>query len=131
MNLFVILSIILAQISTATPTPTPTITPIPYIESTPNAPMMPDNVIVGDDQIYFSGRPVLPAESGGLLFSYGKWLLGPGSAGAFGPFAPLVIHIGAILTIFLMLLAIWIVQQIFSLSVRVFLWAIRFVRGGG
>lgn len=128
-TLFLFLIPILAQLST--PTPAPTVTPIPYIEETPNAPMMPDNVVIGDNQIYFSGRPVLPAESGGLLFAYGKWLFGSGASAAFGPFAPLVLHVAGILTIFLMLLAIWIVQQIFSLAVRFFLWAIRFVRGGG
>lgn len=128
-TLFLILLPILAQLST--PTPAPTVTPIPYIEETPSAPMLPDNVIIGDNQIYFAGRPVLPAESGGMLFAYGKWLFGSGAAAAFGPFAPLILHVATIIIIFMMLLSIWIVQQIFSLAARFFLWGIRFVRGGG
>lgn len=57
---------------------------------------------VEGDQVYFNNQAILPnleSQNSVLLFSYFKWTVGSGVQSVLGPFAPLMISLGILITL--------------------------------
>lgn len=104
--------VFLAQAFPDLPTPTPweTPTPMPTMEFTiddaeqilATTEANQYDFSVNGDQVYFDNQPLLPnLESGDsvLLFGYFKWVLSSGSQSVLGPFAPLMIPLGILMSL--------------------------------
>lgn len=78
------------------------------------------------------GIAVLPAENGGELFGYAKWVTsGAAAAEVFGPFSLIVTHLGAAITLVIFLAIVYVAIFLATLIIRFVTWIIRKIRTVG
>jgi hypothetical protein len=133
---------------TTTPAPTMTsfITPTSPVTNTPSGIStveIPENALLDNlstseselielsssvdasgDQIYWNGNPVLPNENGSGVFGYIKWLTSTSGETFFGPFAPIMFHLGILFSLIMLSLFIYFTPIIIRAAIRVVSWIV-------
>lgn len=85
-------------------------------------------VVVNNNQMYFAGRPILPDSSEiPTALGYAKWMTSSGGYSLFGPFAPIAIHIGILVTIAVLSVIVYYGQMLIALVYRFVMWVMNFV----
>jgi len=71
------------------------------------------------------GVAVLPNQNGSQLFAYAKWITSAGAADeVFGPFGPIVTHIGAAVILIIFLAIVYFIIFLVTLIIRFVGWLI-------
>jgi len=84
-----------------------------------------NTVSTTDNQIFWNGNPILPDEDGASIFGYLKWLVSTGSESLFGPFAPIALHIGILLSLAFLSLVVYFSKMIATALFRGVSWVIN------
>ena len=84
--------------------------------------VMPTAIVANGSQLYWQGRPVLPDTSGSATtWTYFKWLTSSAGYSVFGPFQPIMIHLGILVSLAILSLIIYY-GQLFIQTVFEFVW---------
>lgn len=75
-----------------------------------------------------NGTPLLPSETGSLIFGYAKWLISPGGAAEiFGPFAGIVSHLSIYLAAQLALALVYSIAYAATYLIRWVVWLFKLI----
>lgn len=109
-NLLIIFLILFQLPDLPSPTPWETPTPMPTMEfsiadaeqiiATTEANQY--SFTANGDQVFFNNQPLLPnlqSNNSVLLFGYFKWIVSSGTQSVLGPFAPLMIPLGVLMSL--------------------------------
>ncbi len=109
--------------------PTPTAIPLPDFEMLEDL-LEVDIDLAGIDGSLLApnGSPLLPGETGAVVFSYAKWLMSANAANSiFGPFAPVISHLSIYIAARMALFAVYVVIYAAVYIIRWIVWIFKLV----